>query len=122
MAGIVADFMRQHDPSRERAWLAEIDRERVGCVCCVRDDESTARLRVLLVEPDARGTGVGGRLVAQCVEFARSAGYRRLVLLTYDVLADARRLYQRAGFGLVHQEPVHRYGHDLVEQEWALTL
>ncbi|TMM34969.1 MAG: MarR family transcriptional regulator [Actinobacteria bacterium] len=122
VAGIVADFMRQHDPSRERAWLAEIDRERVGCVCCVRDDESTARLRVLLVEPDARGTGVGGRLVAQCVEFARSAGYRRLVLLTYDVLADARRLYQRAGFGLVHQEPVHRYGHDLVEQEWALTL
>ena len=66
--------------------------------------------------------GVGGRLVTECVDFARSAGYRRLVLLTYDVLADARRIYQRAGFGLVHEEPVHRYGHDLTEQEWARDL
>jgi DNA-binding MarR family transcriptional regulator/GNAT superfamily N-acetyltransferase len=122
VAGIVADFTRAHDPSRERAWLAEVDGERAGCVFCVRADESTARLRVLLVEPDARGTGVGDRLVRECVEFARSAGYRRMVLLTYDVLAAARRIYQRAGFALVRAEPVHRYGHDLVEQEWARDL
>ncbi len=150
VAGIVADFSRGYDQAREpalgpdrqggvcrepalgpdrqggvcreRAWLAEVDGERAGCVFCVREDGSTARLRVLLVEPDARGMGVGGRLVAACVECARSAGDRRLVLLTYDVLADARRIYQRAGFRLVHQEPVRRYGHDLVEQEWALDL
>jgi len=122
VAGIVADFARVHDPDRERAWIAEIDGERAGCVFCVRDDESTARLRVLLVEPDARGMGVGGRLVAECTDFARSVGYRRLVLLTYDVLAGARRLYQRAGYRLVHQEPQRRYGHDVVEQEWSLDL
>ena len=122
VAGIIADFTRAHDPARERAWLAEVDGERVGCVFCVRDDESTARLRVLLVEPDARGLGVGGRLVAECVRFARSAGYRRMVLLTYDVLAAARRIYQRAGFTLVNAQPVHHFGHDLVEQEWALDL
>jgi len=122
VAGIIADFTRAHDPARERAWLAEVDGDRVGCVFCVRDDESTARLRVLLVEPDARGLGVGGRLVAECVRFARSAGYRRMVLLTYDVLAAARRIYQRAGFTLVNAQPVHHFGHDLVEQEWALDL
>lgn len=122
VAGIVADFTRDHDPARERVWLAEVDGERVGCVFCVRDDESTARLRVLLVEPDARGMGVGGRLVTECVEFARSAGYRRMILLTYDALTAARRIYQRAGFALVSAQPVRRYGHDLLEQEWARDL
>src|SRR2546421_5993344 len=122
VAGIVADFTRGHDPARERVWLAEVGGERVGCVFCVRDDESTARLRVLLVEPDARGMGVGGRLVTECVEFARSAGDRRMGLLTYDALAAARRIYQRAGFELVGAEPVRRYGHDPIEQEWALDL
>jgi DNA-binding MarR family transcriptional regulator/GNAT superfamily N-acetyltransferase len=118
VARIVADF----HPESDRAWFAEVHGERAGCVFCVREDESTARLRVLLVEPDARGTGVGGRLVAECVDFARAAGYRRLVLLTYDVLTAARRIYQRAGFELGHQEPVRRYGHDLTEQEWVLNL
>ena len=120
VAGIVADFSRGRDG--ERAWIAEVDGHRVGCVFCMRDDASTARLRVLLVEPDARGMGVGGRLVAECVAFARSVGYRRMVLLTYDALAAARRIYERAGFALVSTERVHRYGHDLVEQEWALDL
>ena len=120
VAGIVADFAGGHEG--QRAWIAEVDGHRVGCVFCMRDDASTARLRVLLVEPDARGLGVGGRLVAECVAFARSAGYRRMVLLTYDVLTAARRIYERAGFALVSAERVHRYGHDLVEQEWALDL
>jgi DNA-binding MarR family transcriptional regulator/GNAT superfamily N-acetyltransferase len=120
VAGIVADFSRGGDG--ERAWIAEVHGHRVGCVFCMRDDASTARLRVLLVEPDARGMGVGGRLAAECVAFARSVGYRRMVLLTYDVLTAARRIYERAGFALVSAERVHRYGHDLVEQEWALDL
>jgi len=123
VAGIVADFARATEgPSRERAWIAEADGHRVGCVLCMRDDVSTARLRVLLVEPDARGMGVGGRLVTECVAFARSAGYRRMVLLTYDALTAARRIYERAGFALVSADRVHRYGRDLVEQEWALDL
>ncbi len=128
VAGIVAEFTRTaadgsgRPPERERAWLAEVDGERAGCVFCMRDDEWTARLRVLLVEPRVRGMGIGARLVAECMDFARSARYRRMVLLTYDVLADARRIYQRAGFCPVWSRPVHRYGHDLVEQEWAAQL
>src|SRR2546429_5857364 len=109
VAGIVADFARATEgPSRERAWIAEADGHRVGCVFCMRDDASTARLRGLLVEPGARGMGVGGRLVAECVAFARSAGYRRMVLLTYDALTAARRIYERAGFALVSADRVHR--------------
>jgi DNA-binding MarR family transcriptional regulator/GNAT superfamily N-acetyltransferase len=122
VARIVADFAEGYDPARERVWLAEVDGQRAGCVFCVRRDDTTAQLRLLLVEPDARGMGVGSRLVGECVEFARSAGYRRLVLWTNDVLADARRIYQRAGFRLVSEKPHHSYGKDLVGQDWALDL
>jgi DNA-binding MarR family transcriptional regulator/GNAT superfamily N-acetyltransferase len=122
VAKIMADYAAGHDPRREAAWVAEVDGEPVGCILCVRDDDSTARLRVLLVEPGTRGMGVGGRLVEECLRFARRAGYRRMVLLTYDVLADARRIYQRAGFQLAHEQKAHAYGHDLVEQEWATDL
>jgi DNA-binding MarR family transcriptional regulator/ribosomal protein S18 acetylase RimI-like enzyme len=122
VARIVADFAGGYDPSRERFWLAEVDGERAGCVFCVRRDDITAQLRLLLVEPDARGLGIGSRLVGECVEFARAAGYRRMVLWTNDVLGAARRIYQRAGFQLVSERPHHSYGQDLVGQDWALDL
>jgi DNA-binding MarR family transcriptional regulator/GNAT superfamily N-acetyltransferase len=122
VARIVADFGEHHDPARERAWIATAGGERLGCVFCVREDDEVARLRLLLVEPGSRGLGVGTRLVDACLAFARAAGYRRVVLWTNDVLADARRLYQRAGFRLVHEDRHHSYGQDLVGQDWALDF
>jgi DNA-binding MarR family transcriptional regulator/GNAT superfamily N-acetyltransferase len=122
VARIVADYADRHDPRREAAWIAELDGERVGCVLCVREDDDTAKLRLLLVEPRARGRGIGGRLVDECLRFARRAGYRRIVLWTNDVLHDARRIYERAGFELVESGRHHAFGHDLVEQTWARAL
>jgi DNA-binding MarR family transcriptional regulator/GNAT superfamily N-acetyltransferase len=122
VARIMADFAAKHDPRREAAWIAEVDGEPAGCVMCVRDDDTTARLRVLLVEPAGRGMGIGTRLVDECLRFAKRAGYRRMVLLTYDALTDARRVYQRAGFQLAAEEKTHAYGHDLVEQVWSRDL
>jgi DNA-binding MarR family transcriptional regulator/GNAT superfamily N-acetyltransferase len=122
VARIMADYAAGNDPRREAAWIAEADGAPVGCVMCVRDDDTTARLRVLLVEPAARGMGVGSRLVEECLRFAKRAGYRRMVLLTYDALADARRIYQRAGFQVATEEKTHAYGRDLVEQVWSRDL
>jgi DNA-binding MarR family transcriptional regulator/GNAT superfamily N-acetyltransferase len=122
VAGIVADFGAEHDSARERAWIAELDGRRAGCILCVRADDETAKLRILLVEPWARGHGIGGRLVDECLEFARAAGYRRMVLWTDDVLTAARRIYERAGFELVEEGPHHAFGRDLVEQTWARDL
>jgi GNAT superfamily N-acetyltransferase len=123
VARIVADYAAQHDSAREAAWIAEVDGERAGCVLCVAADEpGTARLRILLVEPTARGCGLGSRLVATCIDFARRAGYRRLSLWTNDVLTSARRIYQAAGFHLVNEERHHSFGHDLVGQHWTLDL
>lgn len=122
VARIAADYAEAHDPRWERAWIAEVDGEPVGSIFCVRADETTAKLRLLLVEPKARGLGVGGRLVDECVRFARRAGYREMVLFTHDVLVDARRLYQRAGFTLAHEERKPAYGKDLVHQDWRLIF
>jgi DNA-binding MarR family transcriptional regulator/GNAT superfamily N-acetyltransferase len=119
---IMADYAAGHDPRREAAWIAEVDGAPVGCVTCVREDDTTARLRVLLVEPGGRGMGIGTRLVDECLRFARRAGYRSMVLLTYDALGGARRIYQRAGFQLATEEKTHAYGHDLVEQVWSRDL
>ncbi len=124
VATIVADFHRTSTaaPDRERAWIATVDGARAGCVFCVARDERTAQLRILIVEPWARGLGIGARLVDECVEFARRAGYEQLVLWTNDVLVSARRIYQAAGFALVDEEAHHSFGHDLVGQHWSLDL
>ncbi|MFD5590969.1 GNAT family N-acetyltransferase [Streptomyces griseorubiginosus] len=123
VARIVADFAEDHDPHLERVWIAELDGRPVGCVMCVRDDApATARLRLLLVEPDARGLGIGDRLVSAVVDFARGAAYRDLVLWTNDVLTSARRLYQRHGFVLTAEKPHRSFGQDLNGQDWRLAL
>jgi len=124
VARIVADYAADHDARREAAWIAEVDGEPAGCVLCVRrhDDADAAQLRLLLVEPRARGRGIGARLIEECLRFARRAGYARITLWTNDVLHEARRLYERAGFELVESAPHHSFGHDLVEQTWARSL
>jgi GNAT superfamily N-acetyltransferase len=122
VAKVVADFATSHDPDRERAWIATLDDRPAGCILCVRRDESTAQLRLLLVEPEARGAGVGSRLVDACITFARDAGYRELVLWTNDILHEARRIYERRGFVLVESQPHDKFGEGLVGQLWALSL
>jgi GNAT superfamily N-acetyltransferase len=121
VARIVADFADDHG-EREEAWIAEQDGDRVGCVFCVREDDRTARLRILLVDPKARGQRLGTRLVAECVEFARAAGYDRMVLWTNHPLVAARSIYLAAGFRLTGEQPHHSYGVDLVGQTYELDL
>jgi GNAT superfamily N-acetyltransferase len=123
VARIVAEYAAGHDPAREGAWVAEVDGTRAGCVFLVAGEEpGVARLRILLVTPDARGLGLGSRLVDRCLAFARGAGYRQVTLWTNDVLTSARRIYQAAGFVLVEEEPHHSFGHDLLGQTWTLDL
>jgi len=122
VARIVADYAEHHDPGCEAAWIAEVDGVRAGCVFCVRENETTARLRLLLVEPWARGLGIGGRLTDEVLRFARRAGYTGITLWTNDILADARRIYQRAGFTLDRENPHHSFGHDLIGQDWSRPL
>lgn len=122
IARIVADFANQHDEVREAAWIAELDGRRVGCVFCVAEDGETARLRILLVDPAARGHRLGAHLVDTCIEFARAAGYRRMVLWTNDPLEAARHVYLAAGFRLVDEQRHHSYGVDLVGQTYEMAL
>ena len=122
VARIVADYVDHRDPECEAAWIAEVDGTRAGCVFCVRENASTARLRLLLVEPWARGLGIGARLVEEVLRFARRAGYSDITLWTNDVLVDARRIYQRAGFTLEDESRHHSFGHDLVGQNWSRRL
>ncbi|WP_330253833.1 bifunctional helix-turn-helix transcriptional regulator/GNAT family N-acetyltransferase [Nocardia sp. NBC_00565] len=122
VARIVADYLDKHDARRERAWIAEYDGEPVGCVFCVAETDTTARLRLLLVEPTARGLGVGSTLVDHCLRFATEVGYHDMLLWTNDVLTCARHIYQRAGFELIDSTPHHSFGHDLIGQTWHLTL
>jgi GNAT superfamily N-acetyltransferase len=118
VAGIAAAF----DPATDRAWIADVDGERAGMVLCVHGDDATAKLRTLLVEPTARGLGVGTALVDEVIQHARQRGYRTLTLWTNDVLHAARRIYERAGFTLQAEAPHHAFGRDLTEQTWSLTL
>ena len=123
VARVVADFAERRDNQREAGWIAELDGDRVGCVfCTAADAEDTAQLRLLLVEPSARGAGIGTRLVDECLRFARRSGHRRITLWTNDVLADARRIYERAGFRCDRREPHHSFGHDLVGEYWSRDL
>jgi DNA-binding MarR family transcriptional regulator/GNAT superfamily N-acetyltransferase len=122
VARIVADYVDNRDPESEAAWIAEVDGTPAGCVFCVRENATTARLRLLLVEPWARGLGIGARLVEEVLSFARQAGYTHITLWTNDVLAGARRIYQRAGFTLDNESPHHSFGKDLVGQNWSRRL
>jgi DNA-binding MarR family transcriptional regulator/GNAT superfamily N-acetyltransferase len=121
---IVADFIERYDPRRERCWIAERDGETVGCVFVIKHAEraGVAQLRMLYVEPSARGLGIGTRLVRECTEFARRTGYKSIVLWTNSVLVSARRIYEAEGYKLVKEEPHNSFGHDLVGQFWELEL
>jgi GNAT superfamily N-acetyltransferase len=122
VARIVADYAAGHDDAREAAWIAERDGRRAGCVFCVAADEPTAQLRILLVDPGARGHGIGARLVDECLGFARAAGYKRMRLWTNHPLAAARRIYLSRGFTLVEEEPHRSFGADLIGQVYELEL
>jgi GNAT superfamily N-acetyltransferase len=122
VAEIAAQFVKNLDPARENAWIAERDGQVLGSVFLVKVSEQEAKLRLLYVEPDARGTGLGRRLTQECIAFAQAKGYQKLTLWTNDILHAARRIYQEAGFVLVSEEPHHSFGVDLVGQYWSLDL
>ncbi len=122
LAEIAAKFISAFDPAAERAWIAERDGTILGAVFVVRQDGEMAKLRMLYVEPAARGLGLGRRLVAEAIAFARAKGYRRMTLWTNDILTAARAIYVREGFRLVAEERHHSFGHDLIGQNWQLDL
>ncbi|HUX66098.1 MAG TPA: bifunctional helix-turn-helix transcriptional regulator/GNAT family N-acetyltransferase [Terriglobales bacterium] len=122
VAHIAADFLDHHDPRRERGWIAERNGEILGSVFLVRQSATVAKLRLLYVEPTARGQKLGRRLVAACLAFARRAGYRRVTLWTMSILVSARRIYEAAGFQLTQEEPTRSFGKRLTAQHWDLAL
>ena len=122
VAQIVADFVKNYDQKKERCWIAEKNGENIGCVFLVKESKQVARLRLLIVDPKARGLGVGKRLVNECTQFARQAGYKKIVLWTNSVLVAARGIYEKAGYRLVKTEKHHSFGHDLVGETWELDL
>lgn len=122
VAAIAARFVQRYDPGRERCWIAGSGGENVGSVFVVRQSADVAKLRLLLVEPEARGRGLGARLVAECIRFARRSGYRSMVLWTQSELAAARRIYEQAGFRCTRRHAHHSFGRDLIAETWRLAL
>jgi DNA-binding MarR family transcriptional regulator/GNAT superfamily N-acetyltransferase len=122
VAEIVARFIKDYHPRKERCWLAEMDGEPVGSAFLVKKTETIAKLRLLIVDPKARGLGIGRRLVSECIRFARQAGYKKITLWTNSVLLAARKIYDEAGFKLTEQEAHHSYGHHLIGETWELEL
>ncbi len=122
VAQIVSDFINNYKPARERCWIAEMNGEIVGSVFVVQSSDAVAKLRLLLVEPKARGLGLGTRLVEECIRFARRSGYKKLMLWTNNILVEARHIYQKTGFTLTEQEAHHSFGHDLIGETWELNL
>lgn len=122
VAEVAGKFIRDFDPACEKGWMAEVDGERAGFACLVRKSATVAQLRLLILRPEARGLGLGGRLTDECIAFARAHGYRRIRLWTHRQLKAARAIYQGRGFTLVHGEPLAAYGRKLVSETWELRL
>jgi DNA-binding MarR family transcriptional regulator/N-acetylglutamate synthase-like GNAT family acetyltransferase len=122
VAQVTVDFIQRFDSRRERCWIAEKEGEIVGCIFLVKKTERVAQLRLLLVEPAARGLGLGSRLVNECVRFARQAGYRKITLWTNKILSAARHLYKKAGFRVIREEPHHLFGNEQIGETWELEL
>ncbi len=122
VASVVATFIQNYNPEQEQCWIAEANGEIVGSVFLVQHSETEAKLRLLLVEAEARGSGLGVYLVHDCIRCARAKGYQKLTLWTNHVLLAARRIYEASGFHLVHEEPHHSFGHDLIGETWELAL
>jgi GNAT superfamily N-acetyltransferase len=122
VADILARFIQHHDPKREHLWIVEQDGERIGSVMIVDAGEAVAQLRILLVEPKVRGQGIGKRLVDECLDFSKRAGYKKIKLWTQSTLLEARHLYEKAGFKLIEEKPHQSFGHNLVAQIWELPI
>ncbi len=122
VTGVVADYMKHHDPARESCWIAEKDGKNVGCVFLVRHSDEIAKLRLLIVEPETRGSGIGARLVEECIRFARQSGYKKMQLWTNSCLHSARKIYERFGFQLIEESPHDMFGENLIGQTWELVL
>jgi GNAT superfamily N-acetyltransferase len=122
VAEVASKFLKQHDPTKERCWIAELNGEFAGCIFVFEESLNVAKLRLLLVEPKARGYGIGRRLIEECISFAKSAGYKKMVLWTNDVLHAARHLYEEFNFRLVHEEPNTMFGPPTMAQTWEKEL